>query len=76
MSATTIRIERAGPRADVVLARPAVRNAFNEIVVRELREAFEALGADPAVRVVVLRTRPTPAPWRRPSARSPPARST
>src|SRR5689334_22741155 len=53
--ATTLRIEASGPRADVVLARPDVRNAFNEVVIRELREAFDALGADPAVRVVVLR---------------------
>ena len=33
-------------RADVVLARPAVRNAFNETVVRELADAF---AADPAI---------------------------
>jgi methylglutaconyl-CoA hydratase len=52
---TTIRIERDGARADVVLARPEVRNAFNEVVIRELAEAFAALGADPAVRVVVIR---------------------
>jgi len=52
---TTIRIETQGPRADVVLARPDVRNAFNEVVIRELREAFAALGADGAVRAVVLR---------------------
>ncbi len=52
---TTLRIEKAGPRADVVLARPDVRNAFNEVVIRELREAFDGLGADPAVRVIVLR---------------------
>jgi methylglutaconyl-CoA hydratase len=52
---TTLRVETSGPRADVVLARPDVRNAFNEVLVRELREAFDALGADPAVRVVVLR---------------------
>lgn len=53
--AETIRVERRGPRADVVLARPEVRNAFNEVVVRELREAFDALGAEEGVRVVVLR---------------------
>ena len=51
----TIRVERSGPRADVVLARPAVRNSFNEVLVRELREAFDSLGVDPTVRVVVLR---------------------
>jgi methylglutaconyl-CoA hydratase len=53
--ATTLRVEKAGPRTDVVLARPDVRNAFNEVVIRELREAFDSLGGDAAVRVVVLR---------------------
>jgi methylglutaconyl-CoA hydratase len=52
---TTIRVERSGPRADVVLARPDVRNAFNEHVICELREAFDALGADASIRAVVLR---------------------
>ena len=52
---TTLRVERDGPRADVVLARPKVRNAFDETVIRELREAFDGLGADGLVRVVVLR---------------------
>ena len=53
--ATTLRIESSGPRADLVLARPAVRNAFNEVVIREVTEAVAALGADAAVRVVVIR---------------------
>jgi methylglutaconyl-CoA hydratase len=53
--AETLRIERKGPRADVVLARPDVRNAFDERVVAELRVAFLALAAEPALRVVVLR---------------------
>jgi methylglutaconyl-CoA hydratase len=52
---TTLRVETAGPRADVVLARPDVRNAFNEVLIAELRATFDALGADPAVRVIVLR---------------------
>ena len=51
----TLRIDRTGPRADVVLARPAVRNAFDEVVVRELAEAFASLASDAGVRVVVLR---------------------
>jgi methylglutaconyl-CoA hydratase len=52
---STLRIERSGPRADVVLARPDVRNAFDEVLVREIREAFEGLGADGSVRAIVLR---------------------
>ncbi len=51
----TIRIERAGRRADVVLARPEVHNAFNETLIAELTEAFRKLGADPGVRAIVLR---------------------
>jgi methylglutaconyl-CoA hydratase len=52
---TTLRIEKSGPRADVVLARPDVRNAFDDVLVRELKEGFEGLAADAGVRVIVLR---------------------
>ena len=49
-----LRIEREGARARVVLARPAVRNAFNAELIARLHEAFVALGDDPDVSVVVL----------------------
>ncbi|MHC4936625.1 MAG: enoyl-CoA hydratase-related protein [Planctomycetota bacterium] len=55
MEFETIRIDRAGPRADVVLARPEVRNAFDDRLVGELTATFGALGDDTGVRVVVLR---------------------
>lgn len=52
---TTIRIDRPAPAvARVTLARPEVRNAFNETVIAELTQAFRALDADDSVRVVVL----------------------
>lgn len=51
----TIRVERSGRRADVVLARPSVRNAIDDRLVREVTEAFAALSADGALRVVVIR---------------------
>lgn len=52
---TTIRIDRPAPAvARVTLARPEVRNAFNEIVIAELTAAFSALDADDSVRVVIL----------------------
>ena len=38
----------------ITLARPEVRNAFNEALIGEIRQAFEAAGADPAVRCIVL----------------------
>jgi methylglutaconyl-CoA hydratase len=41
--------------ATVTLDRPEVHNAFDDDVIAELTRAFRRLGADPAVRVVVLR---------------------
>jgi methylglutaconyl-CoA hydratase len=38
----------------ITLARPEVRNAFNETLIGEIRQAFEQAGTDPAVRCVVL----------------------
>jgi methylglutaconyl-CoA hydratase len=49
---TTIRIEVREGIATVTLARPDVRNAFNETLIDELRSAFQSFG--PAVRAVVL----------------------
>jgi methylglutaconyl-CoA hydratase len=52
---STIRVDRPAPAvAQVSLARPEVRNAFNEAVIAELTAAFRALDADDTVRVVVL----------------------
>jgi methylglutaconyl-CoA hydratase len=51
-----LRVERDGAAARVTLARPEVRNAFNDTVIAELREAFGALGGESpgALRVVIL----------------------
>ncbi len=38
----------------VALARPDVRNAFDENLIAELSSAFEAAGSDPTARVLVL----------------------
>ncbi len=53
----TIELQREGHRATVWLNRPDVRNAFNETAIAELAEVFRALGADHAVRVIVLAAR-------------------
>lgn len=51
----TLDIRRPSPHvAQVWLNRPEVRNAFNDGVIGELTEAFDALGADPVLRVIVL----------------------
>jgi len=49
---TTIRIDGREGVATVTLARPDVRNAFNEVLIDELRRAFSSFG--PEVRAVVL----------------------
>ncbi len=51
---TTLDIRIEGPVARVYLNRPEVRNAFNDEVIAELTEAFTRLGADPALRAIVL----------------------
>lgn len=50
----TIRVERDGPVGRVVLDRPKVRNAFDDVMLRELRAAFAELGGAAEVRAVVL----------------------
>ena len=52
MSHLTISIEAR--RATVTLARPELRNAFNDEVIAELTQAFTELGAREDVRVIVL----------------------
>jgi methylglutaconyl-CoA hydratase len=50
----TLDIARDGKTATVWMNRPDRHNAFNAQVIAELTQAFEALGADDSVRVVVL----------------------
>lgn len=55
VSQMVVRIERrTGGIADVILDRPDVRNAFDAELIAALQAAFAALGADPAVRTIVL----------------------
>jgi len=49
-----LHVTRAGMRATVTMARPAVRNAFNAALIAALREAFVSVAADASVRYVVL----------------------
>lgn len=51
---TTLTIERDGAVASLVLNRPQVKNAFDEVMIRELAEATDALAHDDAIRVVIL----------------------
>jgi methylglutaconyl-CoA hydratase len=61
MTPTGLRLERDGAEARLTLARPEVRNAFDEVLIGELGEAVETLrgwaadpGAGGAPRVAVL----------------------
>lgn len=51
---STVEIRRDGAVEWIRLNRPDALNAFNKALLTDLREALEAAGADPAVRVVVL----------------------
>jgi methylglutaconyl-CoA hydratase len=50
----SLKLTRTGPVATVTMARPEVHNAFNEALIAELHTAFNELGADDSVRVIVL----------------------
>jgi methylglutaconyl-CoA hydratase len=50
----TVRVVREGPVTRVTLARPDVRNAFDEVVIDQLTRAFLSFADDPQTRVVVL----------------------
>ena len=50
----TLRIERQGAVARIVMNRPDIRNAFNDVMIRELRQSLRLLKDDADARVVVL----------------------
>lgn len=50
----SIELASAGPIATVTLARPDIHNAFDAVMVGELRDCFAALASDDSARVVVL----------------------
>jgi methylglutaconyl-CoA hydratase len=54
MAYETIACAVEGGIARVTLARPEVRNAFDERLIRELRAVFEELGSRDDVRAIVL----------------------
>ncbi len=54
MPETTLEIAIAGPVATIWMNRAAAHNALNELMIEELTGAFQSLGAEDAVRVIVL----------------------
>lgn len=57
MDYQTIQLQRDGHTASVILNRPEVRNAFNEVTIAELTRAFLEIGTDDSIRAVVLAAR-------------------
>ncbi|SIT90850.1 enoyl-CoA hydratase [Edaphobacillus lindanitolerans] len=55
MAYETIRLEREGRMASVVLNRPNAMNAMNDVMMKELAEAFEELKDDREVQLVIIR---------------------
>ncbi len=54
MPLATLTLTVDKPIARLYLNRPAIHNAFNPEVIRELHETFEELGQNPDVRIIVL----------------------
>jgi enoyl-CoA hydratase len=54
MSYQNLLVEATAPVATVTVNRPKVLNALDETTLRELADAFVALGREPAVRCVIL----------------------
>lgn len=53
----TIEVDITGQLATIWLNRPDMRNAFNEVAIAELTQAFRDLGGNDGVRAVVLAAR-------------------
>lgn len=49
-----VLLQRHGPVAEIVLSRPAARNAISTVLARELAQACAEVASDAAVRAVVL----------------------
>jgi methylglutaconyl-CoA hydratase len=54
MSLGTVRLELDGAIARVILARPEIRNAFNDEMLADLLEIFGEIRRDAAIRAVIL----------------------
>jgi methylglutaconyl-CoA hydratase len=51
---TGLRIVREGSVCRVILARPEVRNAFDDVLIQELTEVFAGISQDAETRVAIL----------------------
>lgn len=54
-SYTTIKLETKSGVATILLNRPEIRNAFNELMIAELTDAFTTAGSMNDIRVIMLK---------------------
>jgi methylglutaconyl-CoA hydratase len=54
MSYTTFRLEKKKSVAVITMDRPSVKNAFDDILIRELTDALDVIAKDASVRIMVL----------------------
>ncbi len=52
---TTIKLETKNGVATILLNRPEIRNAFNEVMIAELTDAFKTAGCMDDIRVIILK---------------------
>jgi methylglutaconyl-CoA hydratase len=52
---TTIKVETGSGIASIVLNRPDIRNAFNEVMIAELTDALHQAGKREDIRVIILK---------------------
>ena len=52
---TTIKLETGNGIATILLNRPDIRNAFNEVMISELTDAFKTAGSMDNIRVIILK---------------------
>lgn len=51
---STLDIRQQGPVGHIWLNRPELRNAFNNHTIRAITEAFQSMGSNPSIRVIVM----------------------
>lgn len=52
---TTVNLSSRNGIANITLSRPEIRNAFNEVMIAELTDAFQEAGKMDDIRVIMLR---------------------
>jgi methylglutaconyl-CoA hydratase len=52
---STIKLETESGVANILLSRPDIRNAFNEVMIAELTDAYKEAGGRDDIRIIILK---------------------